>query len=155
MYCTDHDAVGDEVPFPGLNLESYKMVDTMRGVLERKFSGLPAYRGYQPMFGWNPATGEPWLAIRAYTDTAYLRISGQGNECIGRLQALIFQRTGHGINIRYVCMSSRGYILLWSEYVSEDMVHNQTARRNLGEVVHVSSSGLVFPTIVAWSTRRI
>lgn len=32
------------------------------------------------MFGWNPETGEPWLAIRLRLDNAYPALSGYKNK---------------------------------------------------------------------------
>jgi hypothetical protein len=97
--------VGDDTPFPGVDpaaaspptlntplivqslpvqqefvvpsAQVTRAAAAMKRKLLAKWQNKPYRRGYKPKFGWNPTTGEPWLAMRCYAKGAYLALSGK------------------------------------------------------------------------------
>jgi hypothetical protein len=81
--------------------------------LKERLSKVPDYQNYEPMFGWNDKTGEPWLAIHVAASNAYPAVSGTENERLQKLMHL----TGHKFTFQYLRCS--GYLLLWPEFRRE------------------------------------
>lgn len=71
----------------------------------------------QPMFGWNPKTGEPWLAIRLEAQNSLSALQGYGvfNHII--LNPLATSSLADTLVIKYVKLST--YILFWPEFAAE------------------------------------
>lgn len=97
-------AVGDAVQFPGkdpLTVQSLacQVLDvhtttatTLLEAAQRKkqiqqlWAGRWNRRGYNPQLGWNPETGEPWMAVRSYAENSYPALSGEQHSHLKHVQ---------------------------------------------------------------------
>lgn len=61
--------------------------------------------------GWNPLTGEPWMALRCNTDNAYPALVGRHHTVLYSFQNM----TGDFI-VHYERLHKLGYILIWPEF---------------------------------------
>lgn len=81
---------------------------------------LRVKRGIFSQLGWNPETGEPWMAIRCYADRAYPALSGM----ISQLPALcVYGLTNEGLNQKYIFELQRmepSFILQYTRFVGTD-----------------------------------
>jgi hypothetical protein len=91
--------VGEDVKFPGIdpahdnnssslpslpnsqgsstNQAHSSQPEHVRQRLEATWASRRSRAGYQPQLSWNPATGEPWMAVRAYATNSYPALSGE------------------------------------------------------------------------------
>lgn len=76
-------------------------------------------RDYQVQFGWNPATGEPWFAVRSYSENSYPALYGPNRKILHNVGALApefvlqFERFPH-----------LGYTLMWPEFANPFDINN-------------------------------
>jgi hypothetical protein len=66
------ESVGKDSAFPGVS-----PAPTIKSNLLEKWQGQHYRERYVPQFGWNPETGEPWLAIRCFAIKAYPALCGK------------------------------------------------------------------------------
>jgi hypothetical protein len=64
--------VGQDTTFPGVDPAPAIKLDLLN-----KWRGQHFRVGYEPQFGWNPETGEPWLVIRCLAEKAYPALCGK------------------------------------------------------------------------------
>jgi hypothetical protein len=51
----------------------------MRKKLEELWANRWNRKKYKPQLGWNEATGEPYMAVRAYAENSYPALSGENH----------------------------------------------------------------------------
>ncbi|KAG4431140.1 hypothetical protein IFR05_013377 [Cadophora sp. M221] len=78
-------------------------------MLEHRLASRSRYqRPCHIQLGWNPATGEPWFAVRSYADNAYPAIWGRNDQQF----VLQFER-----------FPSLGYVLIWTELADPRLIN--------------------------------
>lgn len=73
-------------------------------------------KDYQPPLGWDPGTGEPWMAVRCYANLAYASLVGTQGHNLHALRSMM-----NFCNIEFARVDSLAirfpYVLLWIEFL--------------------------------------
>jgi hypothetical protein len=99
----------------------------MKATLESMWANNPRLKGYEPQLGWNPATGEPWLAIRCHVRNAFPALIGRNHEYFHELE-----RSVPEFRLRYERFPTDGYMLIWPEFSRPTDLVNQTIWAKFG-----------------------
>ncbi|CZR60312.1 uncharacterized protein PAC_10208 [Phialocephala subalpina] len=106
----------------------------MRFHLESKWKTREAFKDYQPQLGFNPQTGEPWMAIRCYAEDAYPALSGQRHRYLLSLKKKIPK-----FEIQYERFEvekdwGQKYLVIWPEFMDPDDLNNEQLWEEFGEL---------------------
>jgi hypothetical protein len=98
-----------------------------KATLEAMWAGNQRLKGYEPQLGWNPATGEPWLAIRCYIRNAFPALIGPNHQYLHALA-----RNVPEFKLRYERFPIDGYTLIWPEFARPTDLVNQAIWERFG-----------------------
>ncbi|CAD6502019.1 BgTH12-02262 [Blumeria graminis f. sp. triticale] len=103
---------------------------SMRRQLEEIWAlGKNKPANYEPQFGWNPSTGEPWLALRSYRENSYTSLSGPAHRYLRQLSAFF-----PAITIQYDRFPHLGFTLIWFDLRDPKSVFSANVWRELAQL---------------------
>jgi len=98
-----------------------------KATLEAMWANNQRLKGYEPQLGWNPATGEPWLAIRCYVRNAFPALVGPNHQYLHDLARRVPE-----FKLRYERFPIDGYTLIWPEFARPTDLVNQAIWKKFG-----------------------
>ena len=119
--------VGEATPFPGKDpltgraippaqLISPEEAASTRKQIETLWLNRWNRKSYQPQMGWNDATGEPHMAVRAYAENSYPALSGDRHSFLKKVQRLMPEFV-----LQYERFPHLGYTLIVSAFSFLDL----------------------------------
>jgi hypothetical protein len=98
-------------------------VDRRREFIRAKINKVSHLNGYEPMFGWNPVTGEPHLILR--TVEVGMIVGFNNKKILIRLEEEVKAITGVEVSVFYI--RDGNLLVFWPEFKSSaDMEHDSS-----------------------------
>ena len=104
--------------------------------IESMLTTIPHFKGYSPMWGYNPSTGEPWLSLRTQHATSYSKLIGKcgRHDVVAAFLNKIYMRTNTKFRIEYLWLNRQNLVLLWVEFTHLHACDDMRAWEVLGEL---------------------